>query len=88
MKVDNSLSFCSCLFQAQCTNTQSYFGHTNLFNTYYQWVSVYFLLQALVFYVPRCIWLSLEGGLMNFLVSGHQGGAIDFLVGKITFKYL
>ena len=30
-------------------------------------------LQAIVFYIPRCIWLSMEGGLMNFLVKGTQG---------------
>ena len=29
--------------------------------------------QAIVFYIPRCIWLSMEGGLMNFLVKGTQG---------------
>ena len=34
--------------------------------------SVY-ISQALLFYIPRCIWLSLEGGLMKFLVMGHQG---------------
>ena len=26
-----------------------------------------------MFYIPRCIWLSMEGGLMNFLVKGTQG---------------
>ena len=34
------------LFQAYCTNRRSYFGKTNLYNTYYQWVSVYFMLQV------------------------------------------
>ena len=31
------------------------------------------VIQAIVFYIPRCIWLSMEGGLMNFLVKGTQG---------------
>ena len=31
---------------------------------------IYFYLQALLFYIPRCIWLSLEGGIMSFLVTG------------------
>ena len=44
--------------------------------------SVY-ISQALLFYIPRCIWLSLEGGLMKFLVMGHQGW--NYL--KITLVY-
>jgi len=43
---------------------------TNLYNSYYQWVAVFFLIQAVLFYIPRCIWLSMEGGMMSFLVSG------------------
>jgi len=64
-------------FHGTCTNRRSSFGKTNLFNTYYQWVSVYFLFQAVMFYVPRCIWLSLEGGLMSWLVKGHQDRVVD-----------
>jgi len=67
-------------FQAFCTNTKTKdtrFGKTNLFNTYYQWTSVYFMFQAILFYIPRCIWLSLEGGLMSFLVTGHQERVVE-----------
>jgi len=85
-------------FLAHCTNQRSYngqpdvrnvpqgshFGNTNIHNTYYQWVAVYFLFQALLFYIPRCIWLSLEGGLMKFLVMGHQERVVDDHEEKLT----
>jgi len=51
--------------------------HTNLYNSYYQWVSIFLMIQALLFYIPRCIWLSMEGGLMHFLVNGCQGRTIE-----------
>ena len=38
------------------------------------------MFQAVIFYIPRCIWLSMEGGLMSFLVKGAQGeGYFTFL---------
>jgi len=59
-------------FKAFCTNRNT-FGRTNVANTYYQFVPFFLVIQAIIFYIPRCIWLSLEGGLMSFLVSGHTG---------------
>lgn len=50
---------------------------THLYNTYYQWVSIFLMVQAMLFYLPRCIWLSMEGGLMNFLVKGNQGRVVE-----------
>jgi len=58
-------------FMGSCSRKS--FDSTNLYNTYYQWVSIFLMVQAIVFYIPRCIWLSMEGGLMNFLVKGTQG---------------
>ena len=34
-------------------------------------------MQALLFYLPRMIWLSVEGGLMKFLVSNARGKIIE-----------
>jgi len=62
-------------FKAFCSHRS--FGKTNLSNTYYQWVSVFLMMQAILFYIPRCIWLSVEGGLMNFLAKGHQGRIVE-----------
>ena len=47
--------------------------NTMLYNSYYQWVPVFFIVQAILFYIPRCIWLSTEGGMMAFLVTGCTG---------------
>jgi len=62
-------------FKGSCSRKA--FDSTNLYNTYYQWVSIFLMIQAIIFYIPRCIWLSMEGGLMNFLVKGHQGRVIE-----------
>ena len=85
------------LYQGYCTRRT--FDSTNLYNTYYQWVSIFLMiqvsllsplfscwllkcyshnimLQAVIFYIPRCIWLSMEGGLMSFLVKGAQGWSL------------
>jgi len=50
---------------------------TSLYNSYYQWVAVYFLMSAVLFYIPRCIWLSMEGGMMSFLVTGCLDRVVD-----------
>jgi len=62
-------------FKGSCTRRS--FDSTNLYNTYYQWVSIFLMIQAVIFYIPRCIWLSMEGGLMSFLVKGAQGRVIE-----------
>ncbi|XP_023324723.1 innexin inx2 [Eurytemora carolleeae] len=62
-------------FKGSCARKT--FDRTNLYNTYYQWVSIFLMMQAIVFYLPRCIWLSMEGGLMNFLVKGNQGRVVE-----------
>jgi len=62
-------------FKGSCSRRS--FDSTNLYNTYYQWVSIFLMIQAIIFYIPRCIWLSMEGGLMTFLVKGNQGRVIE-----------
>lgn len=62
-------------FKAYCSHRS--WGKTNLYNTYYQWVSVFLMIQAIIFYIPRCIWLSVEGGLMGFLAKGCQGRVVE-----------
>ena len=49
------------------------------------------MLQACLFYLPRMIWLSLEGGLMKFLVRNARGKIIEDAEEKrdaliVTFK--
>lgn len=59
-------------FTGQCTR-KSYVG-THLYNTYYQWVPIFLSVQAGIFYIPRCIWLMIEGGLMAYIVKGIGKG--------------
>ena len=40
-----------------------------MFNSFYQWVALSLIGQALLFYCPRAVWLSLEGSLMKHLAS-------------------
>jgi len=62
-----------------------YMGHctrrnpdpTILYNTYYQWISIFLLAMAILFYVPRMIWLTMEGGLMAFLCTGCHGRVVE-----------
>ena len=41
-----------------------------VYNTYYQWVPLYLIFIAFLFYLPRMFWLSMEGGIMKFLCKG------------------
>jgi len=62
-------------FKGNCA--RQVFDNTSLYNTYYQWVSIFLFIQAILFYIPRCIWLSMEGGLMNFLVNGCTDRVVE-----------
>ena len=41
-----------------------------VYNSYYQWVPLYLVFLAILFYLPRMIWLVMEGGLMKFFGKG------------------
>ena len=45
-------------------------GVSIVYNSYYQWVPLYLILLAFVFYLPRMGWLVMEGGLMEFFGKG------------------
>jgi len=62
-------------YMGHCTRKQE--DPTILYNTYYQWVSIFLMAQAFLFYLPRMIWLSMEGGLMAFLCEGCQGHDVE-----------
>ena len=42
----------------------------NIYNSCYQWVPIYLVVIAILFYLPRFIWISMEGGLMKFFAKG------------------
>ena len=49
----------------------------NIYNSYYQWVPIYLIVMAVIFYLPRWIWLSMEGGLMKFFGKGTTNRFIE-----------
>ena len=48
-----------------------------LYNSYYQWVSLFLVVSALLFYIPRALWLTMEGGLMKYLAKGATGKIVE-----------
>ena len=44
--------------------------------------------QAFLFYLPRMIWLSMEGGLMAFLCEGCQGQLCYGILFVIIYLFL
>jgi len=43
---------------------------TIVYNSYYQWVPLYLIFMAVIFYLPRMFWIMMEGGLMKFFGKG------------------
>jgi len=41
-----------------------------VYNSYYQWVPLYLIFLAVIFYLPRLCWMMMEGGLMEFFGKG------------------
>jgi len=62
-------------FQGNCARKR--FSDDEMYNTYYQWVSLCLVAQACLFYLPRALWLSLEGGLMKHLAKDKQAKIIE-----------
>jgi len=62
-------------FQGHCSKKKV--GDGSILNSYYQWVSICLVGQACLFYLPRAIWLTLEGGLMKHLAKDKQGRVIE-----------
>jgi len=76
-------------FQGNCFKREH--DGNALYNSYYQWVAIFLVIQALLFYIPRVVWLSLEGGLMKFLVRNARGKIVEDAEEKrdsliVTFK--
>jgi len=65
-------------YQGQCTSGDSDPDTISLvYNSYYQWVPLYLMGTSIMFYIPRVIWVSLEGGLMKFFGKGTRSRIIE-----------
>ncbi len=62
-------------FRGSCAKREH--DGTTLYNSYYQWVSIFLVVSAIMFYLPRAIWLMAEGGLMKFLAKGTTTKIIE-----------
>ena len=47
-------------FRGQCYRKNQ--SDNAVYNSYYQWVAIFLVFQAFLFYLPRVIWLMSEGG--------------------------
>ena len=47
-------------FEGQCARKSQ--SDSPVYNSYYQWVSIFLVFQAFLFYLPRVVWLMSEGG--------------------------
>ena len=47
-------------FEGLCARRQM--SENPMYNTYYQWVAIFLIFQSLFFYMPRVVWLMMEGG--------------------------
>jgi len=47
------------------------------YHAYYQWVPFVLCLQAILFYIPRYLWKSMEGGLFQTILSGLDKMTLD-----------
>ena len=47
-------------FEGQCARKRQ--SENPVYNSYYQWVSIFLIFQAFLFYCPRIIWIMSEGG--------------------------
>jgi hypothetical protein len=43
----------------------------------HQWVPLYLLVLAVLFYLPRMFWLMIEGGLMKFFGQGTTSRYVE-----------
>ena len=64
-------------FQKTSVQSANEYKVSVVYNSYYQWVPLYLVFLALVFYLPRLAWLMMEGGLMKFFGKGTTSRNVE-----------
>ena len=59
------------------------------YHTYYQWVCFVLFMQSAIFYLPRYLWKTAEGGKVRLLVQGLQANILsNFSLQLISYHAL
>lgn len=64
-------------YQGPCSGRDQSDYEGIIYNSYYQWVSIFLISLAVFFYLPRLLWLVMEGGLMKFFGKGTTTRIIE-----------
>ena len=64
-------------FQKTFVQSPNEYKVSVVYNSYYQWVPLYLVFLAMVFYLPRLAWLMIEGGLMKFFGKGTTSRNVE-----------
>ena len=67
----------ACSSSQKAANPRSEYKVSVVYNSYYQWVPLYLVFLGLLFYLPRLLWLTMEGGLMKFFGKGTMSRSIE-----------
>lgn len=64
-------------YQGPCSGADQANFEGPIYNSYYQWIPIFLMFVAIMFYIPRCIWVIMEGGLMKFFGKGTTTRLIE-----------
>ncbi|TRY78244.1 hypothetical protein TCAL_06744 [Tigriopus californicus] len=72
-------------YKGPCASSEQEMLEGIIYNSYYQWVPIYLFLLSALFYLPRCLWLIMEGGLMKFFGKGTTTRLLNVFVVLLAF---
>ena len=64
-------------YEGPCSGNEQNTLEGIIYNSYYQWVPIFFIILAFIFYLPRMLWMIMEGGLMKFFGKGTTTRVIE-----------
>ena len=64
-------------YEGPCSGSDQSNIEGPIYNSYYQWVPIFLMFLAVFFYLPRMMWMLMEGGLMKFFGKGTTTRLIE-----------